>query len=353
MIFTHIFRYLDDRDAEEIRRRGTDDSDNSRSPVAESQCQGDVKFGHSTLKGAPTLLPGGTQPSMRSKTMSSAPLCQGFSTLRAETRKDPKTATANRVLPPIGKSQMTVQENNFVTYEKNTAKLPPIDPLTSKAGLATRKSRSCSKKNDETFGQNATSAEQKQRRRLQSSFDDMLLAKAGRKKTFYEQNAKRLDIGTAKEVESTQTDVINAQKTGNYLVSRQFETHNVYCDSAGSRAQHSKPQTRELYKSLRMSEFNAQVERLSVEPSIEAVKARSNSSPCVPSAEYLRLQTYETSNNHVCASLVTNAKNDTTVHLVTCDKGRRNAICEVLEKNIVPEYGSSLYDMRQNLMSTS
>lgn len=352
MIFTHIFRYLDDRDAEEIRRRGTDNSDSSRSPAADSQCQGDVKFGRSTLKGAPSLLPGGTQPSMRSKTLSNAPMCQGFSTLHTETRKDPKTATANRVLPPIAKLQMTVQESHLVTYGKNTAKLPPIDPLTSKAGLATRKSRSCSKKNDETFCKNATSAEQKQRRRLQSSFDDMLLAKAGRKNTFYEKNAKKLDMVTAKEVESSQTDVINAQKTGNYLVSRQFETHSASCDSAGSPAQHSKPQTRELYKSLGISEFNAQVERLSVEPSIEAVKTRSNSSPCVASAEYLCLQTYETSNNHMCASLVTNTK-DTTVHLVTCYKGRRNAICEVLEKNIVPEYGSSLYDMRQNLMSSS
>lgn len=409
MIFTHIFRYLDDRDAEEIRRRGSDNSDNSRSPVADSRCQEfsaehrDVKFGQNTWKGAASLVPGGTQTSARSKTLFSAPLSQGFSTLRAETRTAPKTTTANRVLPPIGKSQMVGGEKQLVAYDKNTTKLPPIDPLTSKARPATRKPRSCSRKNEEAFWKNTTSTEQspledqrrsrtpndrtaplstdgqvketihvteemtdclkmesntdnrqKERRRTQlASFDDMSLAKAGIKKTFYQQNAKKLESKTTKVVESTQADAINAEKTSNYLISRQFETHKGFSNGAETREEDGKPKTGELYKRLGISEYNAQAPRLSVEPNMEAVKARSNSSPCIPSAEYLRLQIHEASSNHACGSLVTDGKTETKVRLVTCDKGRRNAICEVLEKNIVPEYGSSLYEMRQNLMSMS
>ncbi|KAL9950297.1 hypothetical protein ACROYT_G042776 [Oculina patagonica] len=284
---------------------------------------------------------------------------------------------------------------------KNTTKLPPIDQLTSKARPATRKPRSCSRKNEEALWKNTSSAEQspledqrrsrtphdrtaslgtdgqvketihvteemtdclkmqsnadkrqKERRRTQQpSFDDMSLAKAGIKKTFYQQNAKELDSKTTKVLESTQADAINAEKTSNYLISRQFETNKGFSNGAElSREEHSKlAKTGELYRSLGISEYNAQARRLSVEPNIEAVKARSNSSPCIPSAEYLRLQTYEAS----CGSLVTDGKTETKVRLVTCDKGRRNAICEVLEKTIGPEYGSSLYEMRQNLMSMS
>ena len=39
--------------------------------------------------------------------------------------------------------------------------------------------------------------------------------------------------------------------------------------------------------------------------------------------------------------------------LVACEKGRRNAICEVLEKSSEPQFGSSLYEMRQNLIQLS
>ena len=363
MIFTHIFRYLDDRDAEEIRRRSSDNSVNSRSPVADSRCQEfpaaeqrEMKFGKNTWKGAPVLVPGGTQTSIRSKTLSSASLSQGFSTLRAETRRAPgapKTTTANRILPPIGKSQMTGEEKPFAAYEKNTAKLPPIEPLTSKPRSATMKPRSCSKKDEETFWKSTPSEEKKERQRRQPSFDDMSLAKAGIKKTLYQQNAKKLDGKTTKVVESTQPDAINAEKTGNYLISRQFETHKGFSDRVESFEQRNKPKTGELYKSLGVSEYNEQARGLSVASSMEALKTRSNSSPCVPSAEYLRSQANEASSNHVYGSLVTNSQKETKLHLVACDKGRRNAICEVLEKTTVPEYGSSLYEMRQNLMSIS
>ena len=403
MIFTQIFRYLDDRDAEEVRRRSTDDSDNSRSqPIADSRFQEfpvesqDNNFGQISCKGAPCLLPEGKQ-TRTTKSPSSAPLAQGFSTLRADTRSSPKT-TVHTVLPPIAKAPIRTGEKQFLVNDKIPAKLPPIDPLTGKARLCTKKPRSCSKMNGETCEntlsatqyperdqrrsrtpqdragllnsegkvkqaidlagemndcliKDSKSAEslQKQRRRTYFSFDDMSLAKASIKSTFYQRNAKKLDRDTTKTVKSTQTDEINAEKTSNYLISRQFETNKPSPDGEESREQYGK--VRDVYTLLAISEHSTQDGRLSVEQNIEAVKTRCNSSPCVQSAEYLRWQTFKTSNNHVSGSLVTEGKSETTVRLVTFDKGRRNAICEVLEKSIGPEYGSSLYEKRQNLMS--
>lgn len=405
MIFTQIFRYLDDRDAEEVRRQTTDNSDNSKSrPIADSRFQGvpaekqDNKFGQISCKGVPCLLPEGKQTS-RTKALSSAPLAQGFSTLRADTRSSPKTTTVHTVLPPIAKAPIRTGEKPLVVNDKIPAKLPPIDPLTGKARLCTKKTRSCSKMNGETLCENTMNATQypgghqrrsrtpqdragllnndgkvkqaidlagemkdclikdskvveslqKERRRTQFSFDDMSLAKVSIKSTFNQRYAKKLDSESTKIAESTQADGINAEKTSNYLISGQFETNKPFPDSEESREQHRK--IGDVYTLLAVSEHNTQDGRLSVERNIEAVKTRCNSSPCVQSAEYLRLQTFNASNNHVCGSLVTEGKSETMVRLITFDKGRRNAICEVLEKSIGPEYGSSLYEKRQNLMS--
>ena len=406
MIFTQIFRYLDDRDAEEVRRRSTD---NSRSrPIADSRFQEfsvenhDDQLGQISCKGAPCLLPEGKQTSTRVKSPSSVPLAQGFSTLRADTRSGPKTTTVHSVLPPIAKPKAPIRtgEKQLVVKDKIPVKLPPIDPLTGKARPCAKKQRSCSKMNGETLCENtlsearypgrdqqrsrtpqdrealqnsdgkvkqaidlagekndclikdskSTQSLQKERQRTQFSFDDMSLAKASIKSAFNQRNAKKLDSETTKIVESTQTDEINAEKTSNYLISGQSETNKHFPDGGESREQYRK--IGDVYTLLAISEpQNTQNGRLSVERNIETVKTRCNSSPCVQSAEYLRLQTFKASNNHVCAgSLVTEGKKETKVRLLTFDKGRRNAICEVLEKSIGPEYGSSLYEKRQNLM---
>lgn len=405
MIFTQIFRYLDDRDAEEIRRRSTDNSDNSRSrPIADSRFQEfpaenqDNKFGQISCKGAPCVLPERKQTS-KTKSPASASLAQGFSTLRAHSSSGPKATTVHTVLPPIAKAPIRTGEERLSVSDKIPAKLPPIDPLTGKARPCKKKPRSCSKMNGETLCENTMSATQypredqrrsrtpqdragllnsdgkvqqavdlaveatdfltkdsksagnlqKERRRMQFSFDDMSLAKASIKSAFNQRNAIKLDSETTKIVESTQTDEINAEKTSNYLISGQFETNKPFPGGEESRERYRK--IGDVYTLLTISEHSTKDGRLSVEQNIEAVKTRSNSSPCVQSAEYLRLQTFKASNNHVRGSLVTEGKTETTVRLVTFDKGRRNAICEVLEKSIGPEYGSSLYDKRQNLMS--
>ena len=406
MIFTQIFRYLDDRDAEELRRRTTDNSDNSRSrPIADSRFQEfpaekqDNKFGQISCKGAPCLLPEGKQKGT-TKASSSASLAQGFSTLRADTRSGSKTTTVHTVLPPITKAPIRKGEKQLVVNDKIPAKLPPIDPLAGKARLCTKKPRLCSLLNGETLcedtmnatqhpgGQqrrlgtpqdragllsndgkveqgidlagemndclikdsNVVKSLQKERRRPQQfSFDDMSLAKASIKSAFIQRNDQKVDSKRTIKVESTQTGEINAEKTSNYLISGQFETNKPFPDGQESREQYRK--IGDVYTLLAISEHSKQDGRLSVERNIEAVKTRCNSSPCVQSAEFLRLQTFKASDNHVCGSLVTEGKSETTVRLVTFDKGRRNAICEVLEKSIGPEYGSSLYEKRQNLMS--
>lgn len=403
MIFTQIFRYLDDRDAEEIRRRSTDNSDNSRSrPIADSRFQElpaenqDTKFGQISCKGSPCLLPEGKRTST-TKSPTSAPLAQGFSTLRAHTSSGSKTTTVHTVLPPITKAPIRTGEERLVVNDKIPAKLPP---LTGKARLCKKKPRSCSKMNGETLCENTMSAAQyaredqrrsrtpqdragllnsdgkvkqavgvageatdfltkdsksaeslrKERRRMQFSFDDMSLAKASIKSSFNQRNALNVNSETTKIVESTQTDAINAEKPSNYLISGQFETNKPFpADGEESRERYGT--IGDVYTLLAISGRSTQDGRLSVERNIEAVKTRSNSSPCVQSAEYLRLQTFKGCNDHVCGSLVTEGKTETTVRLVTFDKGRRNAICEVLEKSIGPEYGSSLYEKRQNLMS--
>lgn len=400
MIFTHIFRYFDDRDAEEIRRKN---SDNSRpSPAADSRFHEsstehrDAKFGQISWK-APSLVPGGKQTSTGYKTPS---LAHGFSTLRADTRSSaPKPpTTTNSVLPPIGRTQMAGGEKQLVVNDKKPAKLPPIDqPLASKAQANAR--RPCSKNSKETFWKNATNTLedhrrsrphsrvaplnsdkvtekaslvteemteclikeskednwQTERRKAPRTFDDMSLAKAGIKKTFYQQNAKKLDCETTEVVaESTQTDAVNKEETSNNQISRFETTHKSFSDGEESRGnelnrskQHDKkPKTGDSYNSLTLSEHNDETLTLSAGLKKENAKSRCYSTPCV--------QTYEASNtNNVNGSLVTNEKKKTQVHLVTCDMKRRNAICEVLEKRIVPEYGSSLYEMRQNLMSMS
>lgn len=403
MIFTHIFRYLDDRDAEEVRRRATDNLDNSRSrPIADSRFQEfleekqDNKFGQISCKGAPCLLPDGRQKAT-TKTPSGASLAQGFSTLRADTRSGLKPTT---VLPPIAKAPIRTSEKQLMVNDKIPAKLPPIDPPTGKARLCMRKPRSCSQMNGEmlcensmnptqhpgghqrrsrtpqdraellnsdgkveqgidlagevneclTKDSNVVESLQKERRRPQQfSFDDMSLAKASIKSAFNQRNAKKLNSQSTNIVDSTQTDEINAGKNSNYLISGRFETNKPFPDGQESREPNRK--IGDVYTLLAISEHSKQDGRLSVERNIEAVKTRCNSSPCVHSAEFLRLQTFKASNNHVCGSLVTEGKSETTVRLVTFDKGRRNAICEVLEKSIGPEYGSSLYEKRQNLMS--
>lgn len=404
MIFTHIFRYLDDRDAEETRRKN---SDNSRPPAAEprfhesSAEHRDVKFGQISWKATPAraLGPGGRTPA------SNALLAQGFSTLRGDTIS--ATATTKRVLPPIGKSLMSGPgEKQFKTCnDKNSAKLPPIEQLAGKTQANPTKSRACSEKVKESFWNNTSAHTRfplKDQRCLGTNraplntadagqvkemnqpnienvtayqltrespahnctetqrptmrpVDDMSLVKAGAKMS-YQLNAKmKLDSGTLK-VGSAQTDAINAHERSNYKISRVQTRHKSSSDGEEpytdeeeqSYSKNRKPNIiGDLHKTLGLNELNTNILRLSAKRRTETVKPRCYSTPCVQSEEVLRLK----SRGAPSSSFVRSGKTTNNVQLVACDRGRRNAICEVIEKSIVPEFGSSLYEMRQSLMS--
>ena len=406
MIFTHIFRYLDDRDAaEELQSRRTS-GDNSSSPAINSRFQEasshwenrDARFKQVSWKSASTNAPGGSVLHAPRKDC----MAEGFSSLRADVRP---SAPNLRVLPPICRSHITGGDKQLMVNEQNSAKLPPIEPFASKVQPGVKEKRSRSKmrnhketailKGDSCAPQNSrgdqkrlspypaqvkeleesnnfdtgkvmgaitvkdkltdsvliegkgspAQASQKTGAHETPSVHNATFAKGGTKKNChkgFQKTAKQLNVETRSEVESTQNDAINANER--CIQSRQTRTKDM------REQKQAKIEDQSCCNNLGVSEPNkTQVSCFSTKRNKENGKL-SYGARSVNKAEYLHMTSSQTVLQvHGGASLVTR---ETNLEFVPCDfeRGRRNAICEVLEKTTEPNFGSSLYEMRQNLI---
>lgn len=410
MIFTHIFRYLDDRDAEETRKNN---GENIGPPAAEyrfhvsSTEHRDAKFEQISWKATPglTVVSGAHQTGASlSKTSSSAPLAQGFCSLRGETL-GAKT-TKKQVLPPIGKLQISGLGGKEFTQDENYfAKLPPIEPLDDKTQVFPKKSRACSEKERESIWNNTSintrlphkdqmclgtnSAERfntvgqvkeesnprienvtttnltpelsadnwnKKHGLTMQTVDDMTLVKAGAKTSYYQNAKMKLDIETVK-VRSSKTDAINADETKEYKIRRIQTRLKSFSDGEESpenercqnRDENRKTKmTEDLYKNLDLIDRNTGFLRHSTKRRTGSAKSRWYSTPCVQAGEVSRLKAHGGS---ISSAVRGEGKRKRPIQLLACVKGRRNAICEVIEQSIEPEFGSSLYEMRKSLIS--
>lgn len=409
MIFTHIFRYLDDRDAEEMKKNN---GENFRPPAEDyrfhvsSTEHRDAKFGQISWKATPglTVVSGSHQTGARvSKTSSSAPLAQGFCSLRGETLGS--TSTKKQVLPPIRKLQSSELGGKEYTQNENYfAKLPPIEPLDEKTQAFPKKSRGCSGKGKESIWNNtsvntrppqkdqmclgtnraeplntvgqvkeennprienvttnltpessADNWNEKHRLTMQT-VDDMSLTTAGTKTSYYRTAKMKLDSETFK-VRSSKTDEIKADEKSEYKIRRiqtrlksfsdgeespGIERHQTWGENVKTKT------TGNLYRNLGLIDPKAGFLRHFAKQKIGPVKSRCYSTPCVQAEEVVRFKTRGGSTTSVVRG---EGKTKHQVQLVACVKGRRNAICEVIERSIVPEFGSSLYEMRKSLIS--
>ena len=396
MIFTHIFRYLDDRDAaaEELRRAS---STNTTSPAINSRFQEpsswehrDVRFKQISLKAAPNFAGSKVLQTPRKDC-----LTQGFCTLRAqELRPSPKP----RVLPPIRGSHVTGVEKQLTVNEQSSAKLPPIEPLASRAHPGACKKRPRSKRNkdtvltcrngvenshvnpyrvkddeemnadrnlmatitgednlaDQSLVEEPPENKQETKTDETASFNDMSTAKAGLKKNFHnvcQQSAKQEDFETRTEAEDTKADAIT---TDNSFTERGCTVGGQSSVKEWSKTKEYTVNTNtedvDFYKRLGLSELHG------TENSIYSAKQNkengniSYSTRNTTNAEYLHFKSDEVALVDLNGSLDTNAEKETNLRLNAWDLGRRNAICEVIEKSTPPEFGSSLYEMRQNLI---
>lgn len=386
MIFTHIFRYLDDRDAaEELRRTG---SANANSPAINTRFPSPASWEHRDVRFKQISWKPGTPPN---KPVLQTPckdgLTQGFCSLRAQTGPFPKP----RILPPIHGSRIPEVEKRLTGSQENSAKLPTIEPFASTTRSGARETRSRLKRNKEGVltGResvpNAPLTNQKwlffcptrarEDEELDSSNGSVIAAitavdkwadyeperslactqvvpeaRADTKKVYLEGDSKQEDFKTRIAVESIKPDAINSTQRGNsvdgqlraeqwartlqHSVKRMTEEEDFYSRSSGL-SKLNKTET---------SRFPANRSKQNGKSSCGTCNTQEKTD-CLHFAE-----SNETKSHSLSGSLATSAKKGTNFELDTYDRERRNAICEVMEKTAAPEFGLCLYDMRQNLI---
>lgn len=389
MIFTHIFRYLDDRDAaEELRRTG---SANANSPAINSRFQSPSAWEHRDVRFKQISCKPGTPPN---KPMLQTPfkdgLTQGFCSLRAQTGPFPKP----RILPPIHGSRILEGEKRFTGSQQNSAKLPTIEPFASSTRSAVRETRSRSKRNKEdvmTSRESVQSAPQTNQKwlflcptraredeQLDNSNGSVIAAitavdkwadyeaerslactqavpeaRADTKKVYHEGlhgGSKQEDFKTSTEVESIKPDAINSTQRGNSVDGQ------LRAEEWARTPKHSVKRITEgddfYSRSPGLSEFNKkETSRFSANRSKQNGKSSCSTCNTQKKTDCLHFaESNETKSQNLSGSLATSAKKGTNFELDTYDRERRNAICEVMEKTAAPEFGLCLYDMRQNLI---
>ena len=386
MIFTHIFRYLDDRDAAEELRRS--DNPNSSSPAINSRFpeasweQRDFRFKKISLNTTAAPNTSGIH----------AP--QGFCSLRAKPRPSPE----QRLLPPIRASKISGGEKQLRVTEQNLTKLPPIERFACNQQSVAREVKSRSKKNKEsnlkrgsgvqtstltnqpwlflcplrdgevrefcncdgrvlTAGtatdnlsdhflsdenESPAHAEKAQTHQTGSSHDKFDTKAVTRK--FYhkglQQRTKQEVFGSGDVHESTQIEAITDRKEGNSTVRGQL-IEKMWAARQEQSANTNEEETEHFHPSSSFGErkgFSFSEARSKEYGKVSCSRCNATNAECLHFAE---------SNENLNARL-TIGKKEANMEFNDCE--RRNAICEVIEKTAAPEYGLCLYEMRQNLI---
>lgn len=391
MIFTHIFRYLDDKDAEELRRLSTD---NSSSPGINSRFQDsvpswehrDVRFKQISVK-APSV--NGTVGRVFQTVQRKDALATGYTSLRAASAR---TCSRPRVLPPIRGSQATGGGKQSTLNDINSAKLPAIEPFASPAQPRAKEKRSWSRRNKEAvFKSDAcvqnlrqdhgelknshkkvmaeeNNAEDILKGHLQieekgtgqktASFYDMSVARAGVKKDYHKsfpQTVKQHEFETRTELGSDINNAITADE--NCTLKCCSVSEQCSGKTEWKRTQeHTKTKIEydDFYKCVGLSQLN-KTEHSSFSAKLNQELGKLNDTiGNTQNTENLHIKSKQTVLEGDGFVATANVRKDIChFELVACERGRRNAICEVLEKSTEPQFGSSLYEMRQNLIQLS
>lgn len=356
MIFTHIFRYLDDRDAEEVRR----------SPAPKLRIQNSAShWEHQDVRFQKISVTAPVGKVLRSP-HKDRETRQGFASLRAPSSRP---CQKPRMLPPIHGSLIRGEETT-VCNDHNSARLPPIEPSVNQLSEYEKRSRSRTAKNvclksvigadssckDQPCVSSANLRHQEEagsKEEMPAVLKSCSLQDISAKEHYqdlFEQTATQHDLKARTNVKSAKTSGITA---GENFTQRARSVGDLQAASdkewALMREFRKENTVNDFYKLGKPSEVNrAEILPFPVKRNRKNVNTRNTQD-----AEYLHGESALFQVDGCLAA--TNFKkmgklND--FEAAEYEKGRRNAICEVLEKRTVPPFGSSLYEMRQNLIQS-
>lgn len=386
MIFTHIFHYLDDRDAaEEVRRTGGSKANMSSLPSrfhAPPSWRHDVRFNQISL-----AAPAAPQTSLFHGKRKDC-FAQGFCSLRAQTRPSPKP----RVLPPICNLQSSGGERRLWKVEQDPTKLPPIEENAGKTQNADKQKRSNSRRNIKDvmtsdaivpnstpsnqrmllfppvrFGDDDATCECSRSTDTMSKWDGSAIVetKIGADHLFIEEKeicktgkldeANSHDLCEAelnknidsKELRNSTREVIVARKyselTGIDAIKASKGENNAYgqlgnAQGTSSRKAADKAETIGDSPKYLAADWENETENLNVSTTN---MNEQEDLICRLSNEYMQFPDSKER---------TSRKKSKVFEFISDERERRYAICEVLEKTSTPAYGTSLYEMRQNLI---
>ena len=396
MIFTHIFHYLDDRDAAEtappriVRANENSPSFNSRFHSSTARQHTDLRLSQMTF-----AAPAETRTSAFRRARQDC-LSQGFCSLRGQSRPAPN----QRVLPPIGNLKVSGEERRLHDVEQNSNKLPPIGTnlgrtqntinhhytprsrkkqresattsfvthleQTNQQMLPCFPTRFCEEyatskrygNADGTWDENENvewrrdaenltpenlftskqeqpktpEVEKRNKEILQARVETDLCKKIDRQKL---RNSTQEVFGEADITQFKRIDIIDIRKKENdYALGQVSNAKEELLRKAQDNAK-TVIKDKDIKKHLGYGEANFS----------EGQNMEYGNSSCQTSNECLQWL-----RNNETASAQTLRSGTTDFSLSAEERQRRNAICEVLEKTATPAYGCSLYEMRQNLI---
>ena len=354
MIFTHIFRYLDDRDAEEVRR----------SPAPKLRIQNSAShWAHQDVRFQKISVTAPAGKVLRSP-HEDRETRQGFASLRAP---NSSPCQKPRMLPPIRGSLIRGEETT-VCNDHNSARLPPIEQSVDQLSEYEKRSRSRTAKNvclKSAIG--ADSSGKDQPRVFSANLRHHEEAGSKEEMPAVLKSCSLQDISAKEDYQDlfkpTQHDLkartnVKSAKTIGVIARENFTQRPRSVGDLQARSDKEWAIMREFRKENTVNDFYklgkpSEVNRteslpFSVKRNRENVNTRNTQD-----AEYLHGESALFQADGCLAA--TNFKKMGKLkdfESAEYERGRRNAICEVLEKRAVPPFGSSLYEMRKNLIQS-
>ena len=419
MIFTQIFRYLDDRDAEELRRKSQTDSQccaSLKEPKSQDSQKEppELKLPHYSLTEIPPRIAnlGKTASERFCRVTSHAlPCCHADTTSLVG-------STAKNDLPPIRRAEILLQEDQSLLKNKHSVQLPLIDSLGRKFKARSRKARSCLPTGKRRVWENSctlqSSAGKQERENINTTSvafscserdtnESQILDKEStveQKSTGGEQTNKAKDsiendngrdnavkrrefngdyhrtskhgfgdlhtyerknpsLNLKQDVISTRIEVI----TPNGSCQTELQPNKIPLTRGGRSQKREAANCKRVERKLKArhavqclgipSQRFLEADALTLAskgPQNRELDKKTLHSVDNTNKQASRLETDQLSRNQ---SETTKTDNDCAYEMPRShfDKGRRNAICEALEKTIESELGSSLYEMRKRRMN--
>lgn len=397
MIFTHIFHYLDDRDAAETAPPRTV-STNDNSPSIKSRFHSSTARRHTDvrLNQMTFAAPAAARTSALRRARQDC-LSQGFCSLRARSRPSPN----QRVLPPIGDLTISGEERKLHDVEQNSNKLPPIGAKVGRTQNTVNHNRPRSRRNQResamTSGSFATNFEQTNQLMV-PCYLTRFCEECATSKCYGSADATRdcnENVEWRREAENLTTE--------NLFTDKQEELKTPKVDKRNKEILQARVET-DLCKKIDRQKLRNSTQEVFSEGDITELKrtdiidvakeetdyalgqlgnakekllrkAEDNLRTIIKDRDIKNRLGYgeanlsngqnieygnsrcQTSNeclqwlgNNEAASAQTLRNGSTDFSLSAEERQRRNAVCEVLEKTTTPAYGCSLYEMRQNLI---